>query len=131
MTSQPSILVVEDSPATQALLRAQLQHGGYDVTVVGTGELGLQLLQQRQHALALLDLELPDLSGLTVAQRHRQWESAAAATRLPLLAVTGHTAPEDVARALAAGFDGLLPKPYRLAQLHEQVAALLLLNNVN
>ena len=131
MSSKPVILAVEDSPAAQALLRAQLQHGGYAVTVVGTGAAALQELQQRNHGLALIDLELPDLHGLILAQQHRQWEAANGCSRLPLLAVTGHTSPEYLAQALTSGFDGLLAKPYRLPQLLERVASLLTFHNVN
>jgi CheY-like chemotaxis protein len=131
MNSKPAILAVEDNRAAQALLRAQLQHGGYAVTVVGTAAAALQLLQQCQHGLALIDLELPDLHGLALAQQYRQWEAVNGRARLPLLAVTGHTSPEYEAQALAAGFDGLLAKPYRLPQLLERVADLLTLHNVN
>ncbi len=131
MSTKPSILAVEDSPAAQALLRAQLQHGGYAVTVVGTAAAALQHLQQGHHGLALIDLELPDLHGLALAQQHRLWEATTGCTRLPLLAVTGHTLPEYLAQALASGFDGLLAKPYRLPQLLERVASLLTLHNVN
>jgi two-component system sensor histidine kinase EvgS len=131
MSSKPAILAVEDSPASQALLRAQLQHGGYAVTIVGTAKAALQQLHQRTHGLALIDLELPDLHGLALAQQHRQWETANGCPRLPLLAVTGHNTPDYVAQAVAAGFDGLLAKPYRLAQLLERVAQLLTFHNVN
>jgi len=131
MSSKPAILAVEDSPAAQALLRAQLQHGGYAVTVVGTAAAALQQLQQGQHGLALIDLELPDLHGLALAQQYRQWEALNGSARLPLLAVTGHTSPEYLAQALAVGFDGLLAKPYRLPQLLERIAGLLTFHNVN
>ena len=74
-------------------------------------------LSHEKFDVVLMDLEMPDMSGLEVAQRHRSRELERHLRRTPLIALTGHAADEFSGPALAAGFDAFLTKPFRITDL--------------
>ncbi len=114
------ILVVDDDPAITTLLQRALHYEGYSVAVAATGEAALGLALERTPDLAILDLMLPGLDGLTVLQRLR-----AADEQLPVLLLTGRDAAADVIRGLEAGADDYVVKPFSVAVLLARVHALL------
>ncbi len=117
------ILLVEDTPANQALATKLLRAAGHDVVAASTGADGVRLAGERRPDLVLMDLGLPDMSGseALVAIRTTVPDGA----RVPVVAFTAHAMVGDRERALEAGFNGYLSKPIDFASFAESVEALL------
>ena len=117
----PAILVVDDQPTIRALLRAALEREGYRVleAVDGAGA----LRQARSHPdLVLLDIALPDISGLEVCRRLKADPSTAST---PVLLLTGLAQPSDQRSIRAVGAAGCIEKPFSPADLVSQIRSVL------
>jgi CheY-like chemotaxis protein len=104
----PLVLVVEDSEAIRAAFTILLEESGYAVAAAATGAEALRLAAERNPDLVLLDLGLPDMSGLDVARVIR---SNPATASIPLVALTGRDDETDRGALLAAGCAAYLVKP--------------------
>lgn len=102
------ILLVEDNPDARETLRLLLELDGHRVAAVDTGERAVELALRGTFTVALIDIGLPDVDGYQVARRIR---SGAGGAPIVLVALTGFGQPEDVRRALEAGFDAHVVKP--------------------
>ena len=116
--SQGRILVVEDDPRMQRLLRSQLGARGYEVVVAGDGEAALDAVADAEPTVVLLDISLPGISGLDVCRGLREWSS------VPILLLTAHDAAEIKIEALEMGADDYLTKPFHLGELIARIRAL-------
>jgi two-component system, sensor histidine kinase len=114
-----SILLVEDNRDARDMLRQLLEMEGHDVLDAADGTTGIALAVEHRPDIAIVDIGLPDVDGYEVARRIR----AASGKRMRLVALTGYGQPEDVRRALAAGFDIHLVKPVSAQRLEEATAA--------
>jgi CheY-like chemotaxis protein len=72
---KPVVLVIDDEAQIRRLLRVTLEMNGYEVAEAATGEAGLQEAVSRQPSIVLLDMGLPDMPGLAVLKRLREWSS--------------------------------------------------------
>ena len=135
------LLVVDDDPTSQKFIRILLARAGHEVQTLDTAEAMLSdwILGTRFDAV-LLDLQLPQMSGLELAVRLRELEAASvvtaasarsgtvrSGTRTHLIALTASAREEDRRQALQAGFDLFLTKPLRVVELEgalERLAAL-------
>ncbi len=108
------ILIIEDNIDVVESLRHTLELEGHEVAVAYTGRDGLDEAGRRPPEIVLCDIGLPDLSGYELARRLRADQRLRSTC---LIAVSGYAQPEDVAAALAAGFDAHLPKPVNAARL--------------
>ncbi|MEZ4729880.1 MAG: response regulator [Caldilineaceae bacterium] len=106
--SVASILIVDDYVVTQRVLSTQLRKGGYEVTTAGSGQEALSYLIQRQFDLAIIDVAMPEMDGITLLQKLRQEHTA---LRLPVIMLTASVLDEDRIRAQAAGATDFLTKP--------------------
>lgn len=113
------VLMVEDDPAIGRLLSRSLTERGYVVTLAATGASGLALALQEQPEVMLLDLGLPDLSGLEVLQMLR------AVSSVPVIVVTAQDDDRTVVMALDSGADDYLVKPFGSDQLAARIRAVL------
>ncbi len=113
------ILLVEDHPVNQRLAELMLRQLGLTPILIGDGNMALEVMQREPFAAVLLDCHLPGLDGYQVARLHRAQETG---RRLPIIAVTADALPADRARALAAGMDDHLAKPFTLEQLRAMLA---------
>jgi two-component system, OmpR family, KDP operon response regulator KdpE len=111
-------LVIDDERPIRRLLRVLLQVQGYQVHEAETGELGLQLAASRRPDVILLDLGLPDMDGLTVLKRLREW------TRTPVLVLTVRDRETDKVAALDNGADDYVTKPFGTNELLARLRAL-------
>ena len=118
MTRSRTILVVEDNPLNQKLVRDVLQHAGYDVLAASTGEEGVTLATQQPPDLVLMDLQLPGIDGTEALHQLRAHPSSRG---VPVVAVTAFAMRADRERVRAAGFDGFVEKPISTRALPEQV----------
>lgn len=116
------ILVIEDYPDTQDLLRLLLERSGYEVLIAGDGLEGLEKARRFLPDLIILDLALPELDGWSAA---RQLKADPQTAGIPIVAVTAFTLPGDRREALAAGCDGYIGKPFRAATFASEIAAFL------
>lgn len=114
----PRVLVIEDEPDLQELLRFNLQKDGHTVTVAGTGSDGLHELRRQPFDLVLLDLMLPDRDGLEVCRIMRADEALSA---VPIIMVTAKSEESDVVLGLGLGADDYVTKPFRVKELMARI----------
>jgi len=108
------ILIVEDDEKSRRLLTDVLEYHGFDVGAYASGEEGLADARSCCPDAALLDIELPGISGFAVLAGLRA-ESGGAA--LPVIAVTASVMDQDRKKILSAGFDAYVPKPVNIREL--------------
>lgn len=125
------ILVAEDHPVNQELIRHQLALLGFACDVVGDGAQALEALERERYGCLITDCHMPNVSGYDLARRVREIEAAemrrsgnaaGAAPRLPILGITANTAPENLRLCREAGMDDCLIKPTRVATLRDHLA---------
>jgi CheY-like chemotaxis protein len=102
------ILIVEDNADSRELLSMLLRIEGHEVAVANDGEQGLEAILREQPDVALVDIGLPTMTGYELVEKVRE---RAPSLRTRLVAVTGHGEPQDVQKAIEAGFDAHLTKP--------------------
>ena len=105
------ILVVEDEAAMARVMSASLQARGYQVSVARTGQEGLDRSASEDPAVVILDLGLPDIDGVEVCRRLRQW------TRAPIIVVTADGSEDRKIMALDEGADDYVTKPFSMPEL--------------
>ena len=111
-----NILLVEDDPDSQDLVRALCAAQGYGVDIAGDGFLGLRLLSERRHAIVLIDYHLPEMDGFALARLMR--EIVGAQGRLKLVGVTADRHGLESRRGADSLFDAILVKPLDPALLY-------------
>ena len=111
MTQGPLVLVVEDEPQMLRFLRASLATHGYRLIESTTAVDGLAQAAARNPEVVLLDLGLPDLDGIEVTKRLREW------TQMPIIVISARGQDEDKIHALDAGADDYLTKPFSVGEL--------------
>ncbi len=105
------VLVVDDEPAIRRFLRASLTAHGNEVFEATTGEQALSAVVAHRPDLIILDLGLPDMEGIEVTRRLREW------TRIPIIILSVREHETDKIAALDAGADDYLTKPFGIGEL--------------
>ena len=114
-----TVLVVEDEPAIRRYLAGVLEAQGSRVRTADSGEAALEVLGESSVDIALVDLGLPGIDGLTLIRRIRTWSS------VPIVVLTSRDTVEDKVTALDAGADDYLTKPFAEEELVARMRALL------
>ena len=114
-----SALVIDDEPQIQRLLTITLEANGYCVTTAGTGQEGIVIAAQRRHDIVILDLGLPDMSGISVLKQLREW------TQTPVVVLTVMDDEADKVEALDSGADDYVTKPFNSGELLARLRAAL------
>jgi len=109
----PRILVVDDEPSIRRTLRAVLEVKGYDVVEADCGREALRLIHSGQYDLALLDINMPDITGIEVCREVRT------TSQIPIVMMSA--GEENRARSLEAGANDYLKKPFSVAQIFSLV----------
>jgi two-component system cell cycle response regulator DivK len=104
-----TILVIDDHEDNRRILHDLLANAGYEVVAAATGEDGVALAETRTPALILMDIQLPDIDGYEATRRIK---GNPALGQIPLIAVTSYALSGDDAKALAAGCDAYIAKPF-------------------
>jgi PAS domain S-box-containing protein len=111
------ILLVEDNPVNQKVALRLLERLGYNADAVGNGVEALSALDQRKYDLVLMDLQMPEMDGLTAAREIRARYPEHRQPRI--VALTANAVQGDRERCLDAGMDGYLSKPVKLEQIQK------------
>lgn len=122
-----TLLVVEDDIATRTYLADNLTADGFELLVADTGREGLRLIEAKVPDLAIVDVGLPDGSGLDLLTRVRASDGVASRIdpTLPIVVVSGRATDLDRLRGLERGADDYVPKPFSYPELRERVRAVL------
>lgn len=107
----PVIVLIEDEPQIRRFLRATLTGQGYRLFEATTGADGLVEVGCRQPDVAIVDLALPDMDGLEVIRRLREW------TAVPIIVLSARGHERDKVTALDAGADDYVSKPFAAGEL--------------
>jgi two-component system, cell cycle response regulator DivK len=119
--SQKIVLIVEDNEKNRKLIRDLLQAKGYQTIETDSAEEGITLAEERKPALILMDIQLPDMDGITAL---KQLKSAPATRSIPVMAITASAMTYNRESMLAEGFDGYQIKPFNLRDFIADVARL-------
>ena len=126
-SGSPTLLLVEDDPVVRTFLADNLTADGFAVLVADTLRDGLRLLEYDKPDLAIVDVALPDGSGLELLARVRAADRVA--TRLdpalPVVILSGRAAELDRIRGFDRGCDDFVPKPFSYGELRRRIEALL------
>ena len=119
MESNPTILIVEDEPEIRRVLRSALGAEGYRTVESATGRRGSIDAAARKPDLAIVDLALPDVDGVTVIRRIREWSS------MPIIVLSARVSEQSKIEALDAGANDYVTKPFGIGELLARVRAAL------
>jgi two-component system KDP operon response regulator KdpE len=109
--NRPRALVVDDEPQILRALRVALRANGYDVSEAETGEAAIDAVAMGRPDVVILDLALPDLDGIEVCRRLREW------TQVPIIVLSAHGDDQAKVRALDEGADDFVTKPFSVPEL--------------
>lgn len=107
----PRVLVVDDESAVRRFLRTTLTAHDYHVTEAETGQLGILAAAESNPDLIILDMGLPDMDGLDVVKRLREW------TKVPIIILSVRDRESDKVEVLDSGADDYVTKPFGISEL--------------
>ncbi len=111
MQPKHSILLIEDEENIRSFISTTLKNQNYKITVAGSGTEGLHLSASLCPDLILLDLGLPDMDGMQVIQKLREWSS------IPIIVISARNHEQEKAKALDLGADDYITKPFSTVEL--------------
>lgn len=111
MVVNDTILIIDDEVQIRHLLEITLSANGFKISEAGTGKEGILLAATQQPGLIILDLGLPDMDGLDVIKKLREWYSK------PVIILSVRNSEEDIIAALDHGANDYLTKPFRTGEL--------------
>ena len=114
-SGKPIILVIDDKPQMRRLLQLTLEAGGYAIRAASTGNEGVVMAASERPELIILDLGLPDMDGVEVLKKIRQWSP------MPVVIVSVRDSESGIVSCLDAGADDYLIKPFRTGELLARV----------
>jgi two-component system KDP operon response regulator KdpE len=117
--SPAKIILIEDDTQTRRFLKSTLHHRGWSVIEANTGKAGLSLIKKEVPDILILDLGLPDIDGVALIKRLRQFSI------LPILVLSARSLEQHKIMALDAGADDYLTKPFGVGELNARLQALL------
>jgi PAS domain S-box-containing protein len=112
------ILVVEDNPTNRQVVLTVLHALGYQPDIAENGRTGIEMAEAGGYDLILLDVQMPDIDGWTVARHLRQHVRA---KQLTIVAITAGVTPEDRQRCFDAGMDDFVMKPFKISTLKDVI----------
>ena len=115
--SRARILVAEDNPVNQMVIRRVLEKLGFHAEIVSNGKEAVEALARETYDLVLMDVQMPELDGLEATRIIRSGETDAPNPGIPVIAMTAHAMKGDRDRCLEAGMDDYVTKPIDPARL--------------
>ncbi len=117
-----TILLVEDDPDIRHLVSYKLTRGGFDVIAVPDGPAALRAVRESLPDLVLLDVRMPQMSGIEVC---RELRAGPLAPTVPIIMLTARARPQDLEQGFAAGATEYIVKPFSPRDLQDRVEAAL------
>jgi two-component system, sensor histidine kinase and response regulator len=114
------VLVAEDNPVNQKLTVRLLERCGHSAIVANNGLEALKAFQSQSFDLIIMDVQMPDMSGLEATEEIRKAE-AQTGDHVPIIALTAHAMKGDLEKCLNAGMDDYLSKPIHVKDLMEKI----------
>jgi len=118
------ILLAEDSKINQMIAVKMLEQQGHTVVAVDNGRLALEAHAKERFDLVLMDVQMPEMTGIEAVTAIRERERSTGA-RIPIIALTAHTMEGDKQQCLESGMDSYVSKPIRVKELLQCIAELL------
>ena len=119
MSTEPLVLAVDDEAGILRLIKLELSTQGFRVVTAASGEEALRTAEEQRPDIALLDIVMPEMTGLEVMRRLRERSS------IPVILLTAKGSESDKVRGLELGADDYLPKPFSPAALRARDRAVL------
>ena len=119
MTSEPLVLAVDDEAGILRLIKLELAEEGFRVLTAGGGDEAMRLLEEQRPDIVLLDIIMPDMTGLEVMRRIREQSNA------PVILLTAKDGDKDKVRGLELGADDYIVKPFSPEELAARIRAVL------
>jgi PAS domain S-box-containing protein len=118
------VLLVEDNPVNQQLAQRLLEKWGHRVTLAANGQLALDAIVLRTFDVALMDMQMPVMSGIEATREIRRREAAAGRPPLMIIAMTANAMQGDREACLEAGMNDYIAKPIKAADLAQKLGAI-------
>jgi len=115
--TKKNILVVEDNPFNQDLMREMLKTMNYQPDVAGNGQLALDALKKKDYDLILMDCQMPVMNGFEATVKIREMKT----NHIPIVAVTAHALDGDRELCMKSGMDDYMSKPFSKADLEHMI----------
>ena len=119
MSTEPMVMAVDDEPGILRLIKLELSTQGFRVVTAGSGEEALRMAEEHRPDIALLDIVMPEMTGLELMRRLRE------RSPLPIILLTAKGSEADKVRGLELGADDYLAKPFSPDELSARVRAVL------
>ena len=116
------VLIIEDDELNQKLVKEILRIGNYGAIEAMNAETGIQLARRHKPDLILMDIHLPKMDGLSATRLIKSDEDL---KQIPIVALTALAMPEDLGKALEAGCDDYVSKPFRIEDLLKTIGQLI------
>ncbi|WP_208558957.1 response regulator [Marinilactibacillus kalidii] len=117
--NKPTILIIEDDQAVRKLISTTVELEGYQYRTAENGREGLMELVSKQPDILILDLGLPDMDGVSIVENVRGWSN------LPIIIISARSDDQDKIKALDAGADDYLTKPFSVEELLARLRVIL------
>jgi CheY-like chemotaxis protein len=117
------ILLVEDSPDNQVLIRSYLKPTSHSLEVADNGEIAFEKFKTSQYDLILMDMQMPVMNGYDTTKAIRVWEREHDLPRTQIIALTALALKEESAKIFEAGCDAHMTKPIKRVTLLEVLKA--------
>ncbi|WP_027185945.1 response regulator [Desulfovibrio inopinatus] len=111
------ILLAEDNPVNQFLARRLLENRGFQVSVASSGSEAIEMIAHHVYDIILMDISMPIMDGIDATRRIRELGVQVRGKDIPILALSAHSSPDDLAQYTAAGMNGFIPKPIEKEEL--------------
>jgi|GEM_PF-4046918 len=119
--TKTSILIAEDNPINQEVIKKLLIKKGYSVTIVENGKEILQMLDKKHFDIILMDLQMPEMDGIEASYRIRNGHFSKNSSSIPIVAVTACSSNDDMQKCFYAGMNDYISKPVKSQALYEVV----------
>jgi len=116
-----SILIAEDEPTNQLLLRKIFQGENCKCRIVSTGIQAIDAIQKENYDIILMDIQMPEMDGLSATMIIRD-EEKNTGKHIPIIALTAHAAEEDIRHCYSAGMDAYVSKPLKKSRLFQAIS---------
>jgi CheY-like chemotaxis protein len=116
-----SILVVEDEPTNQILIKMLLSKAGHKVILASNGIEALEEINKNDFDIVFMDVQMPEMDGLTATIVLRDEEEQNKKKHLPIIALTAHVGDQDIKKCFDSGMDAYLSKPIKKGALFETI----------